>query len=335
MECWILFDREDVQSADDPGCYEIRRLIEAGIRMGVVIRVFRPERFHLVTSHQNKVSLLLDGDEIRNMPDVVLPRLGVLSNYFALSVIRQFERMGAIVLNKAGTISTVMDKMRTQQALAHAGIPVPKTMLARFPIDITLIEKTFTFPLVIKTLAGTQGQGVVLAETPAQLRDIMHLVEDTNPASQIIFQEFIRETDGRDLRVFIVDGRVAGCMMRKAPRGDFKANISNGGTGEPYKLDAAGREVALRTARTLRLDVAGIDLLFSDNGYKVCEANSAPDFSGMEKYCDVRIAEDVIAAMKRRVLRKHFPARTLRDGTRRFIGSILQQEKNRKMLKRA
>ncbi|HEY8191926.1 MAG TPA: RimK family alpha-L-glutamate ligase [Alphaproteobacteria bacterium] len=320
MECWILFHREDYDTAEEAGCYEIRRIREAGTRAGVNIQVFTPERFHLVTSHTNNISVLLDGAEIETLPDVLLPRLGVLSSYFTLSIIRQFERMGVLVFNGAGTISTVMDKMRTQQVLAHAGISVPKTMLARFPVDVDLVERTLGFPVVVKAISGTQGQGVLLSETPQQFKDIMHLVEESNPTAQIIFQEFIAETRGRDLRAFVIDGKIAGCMQRKAADGGFKANISNGGTGEAFALDAVGQDIALRTAKVLGLDIAGIDLLFSAGGYMVCEANSAPDFAGMEKYCHVKIAEEIVAAMKRRAARRRRPK--IIDDTRKFFGAL-------------
>ena len=126
MECWILFHRDDYETSNEAGCHEIRRLIEVGKQAGMHMHVFRPERFHLVTSHKTTVSLLLDGEEITLLPDIILPRMGVLSSYFALSIIRQFERMGVAVFNGTGAISTVMDKMRTQQVLAHAGLPASR-----------------------------------------------------------------------------------------------------------------------------------------------------------------------------------------------------------------
>lgn len=298
MECWILFD-EDVES-HKPGAYEVRRFVEAGRRQDVDVKVFRPAQFDLVVTRDDRESVLIDGNVV-GLPDFLIPRTGADTNYFALAVIRQLERLGVQSFNSSTTVESVADKLHSHQILAEHGIPVPNTMLAKFPVDIDLVENTIGFPVVVKTLVGTQGSGVFLCETRENFNDLMELIGETQPNLHLIFQEFIASSHGRDLRVFVVDGKVIAAMERKATDGSFKANFTRGGSVTSYDVQKDIETLALESAKILDLQITGVDILFDEHGYKICEANSAPDFKGLESCCDVSVADEVFAAMRRRM----------------------------------
>ena len=174
-------------------------------------------------------------------------------------------------------------------------------MLAKFPIESSLIQKHIGFPAVIKTLSGSQGSGVFLTQNKASLEDLMQLIEATNPKTNFIIQEFIKTSHGRDLRVLTVGGRVIGAMERFAKNGDFKANFSRGGEVKEFHITPELEWLTLEISRILNLDIAGIDLLFDENGFKICEVNSSPGFQGMEKASQKDIAEEIIKYVKFRI----------------------------------
>ena len=156
-------------------------------------------------------------------------------------------------------------------------------MLVKFPVDIALVERHLGFPVVIKTLSGSQGSGVFLSHKAREFDDLMQLIEATNKNANIILQEFIANSHGRDLRVFTIGGRVAGCYERRGQEDSFKANVSAGGSARPFQITPEIEWLATQTANILDLDVAGIDLLFDNGHYKICEANSSPGFEGLDR----------------------------------------------------
>ncbi len=162
-------------------------------------------------------------------------------------------------------------------------------MLMKFPVDIDLIKEQFAFPLVVKTLSGSLGRGVFMLDHQKQMEDWIRIVELANVNMNIIVQEMIADSKGRDLRVFVVGGRVVGCMMRIAKEDDFRANYSAGGSVESYPVTPIIEEIALKAADVLGLDVAGVDLLFDGDGFKICEVNSSPMFKGLESCSQVNI----------------------------------------------
>ncbi len=300
MEVWILFNEEI--EAPSSEAFEIRRFMEEGRKMGIDVKVFKPEQFDLLVCNDDKQSVLIDG-EFRNLPDFVLPRTYVIdTGYFALAVIRQLERLGVKVFNGSQSIETVSDKLHTHQALIEGGLPTPRTMLAKFPVDVDLIERTIGFPVVVKTLLGVNGTGVFLMEDRKSFHDMMELLCETNPHIQLIFQKFIAKSVGRDIRLFVVDGKVVASMERRAKEGEFKANFSQGGSVAEFIPDSKAKDIAIMTAGILNLQVAGIDLLYAeDGGYTICEANSFPGFKGLESCCDVNIPQEIFKAMQRRL----------------------------------
>lgn len=294
MECWILFDGET--EGTDPGAYEARRLIEAGRRKDLIVRVIRPEQFDLIVTQEDRKSVLIDGNVVK-LPDFVLTRISGDVNYFTMAVIRHLERLGVPTFNKSHVIESVKDKLHSQQIMAESGIPVPATMLGKFPVDLDLVKNNIGFPVVVKTLSGTHGSGVFLCENESSFDDLMQLIRQTGHNTQLIFQQFIAASRGRDLRVFVIDGKAVAAMERRANDGSFKANFSRGGSVIQYTMTKEIEELALETTRVLGLDIAGIDILFDGKGYKICEANSAPDFRGLESCCDVSIADEILDAL--------------------------------------
>lgn len=294
MKIWLLF--EGPHDGDKPGQYEIRRFIEEGLKRGHDIKVFGPSQFDLKCTGNNssdRETIFVDSKP-QELPDVVIPRMGVATTYLGLSVLRHLRSAGVLVLNRAAAVAAVADKLHTMQQLTSEGVPFPKTLFGKCPIDVDLIEKELGFPVVVKTLKGTQGSGVYLSETPENLRDLTGLLtEEGQESLPVIFQEFIKVSAGRDLRVFVVGQKAVACMERKSTDGSFKANISRGGVGRPVEITKEIEELALKVSRVLNMDIAGVDLLYNENGFLVCEANSAPDFKGLEKYCGVNIPEIV------------------------------------------
>lgn len=302
MEVWILFNEEiEAPSAE---AFEIRRFLAEGREMGIDVKVFHPEQFDLLVTEDDKNSVLIDGESV-SLPDYLLPRTYVVdTGYFPLAIIRQLEMLGVPVFNNANAIELVADKLHTHQALIQADIPTPTTMLAKFPVNIDLIEKKIGFPIVVKTLLGVNGTGVFLMEDHKNFVDLMSLIGETNPNIQLIFQKFIAKSKGRDIRAFVVDGKVIASMERHAAPGGFKANISQGGHGVEIQLDPQAENLAIQTAEILNLQVAGIDLLYTDNGYTICEANTFPGFKGLEQYCKINVPRAIFSAMQRRLKEK-------------------------------
>lgn len=303
MDVWILFG-DDIESNADLA-HEVRRFLAVGKQMDVNVRVVRPDEFDLLVTHEVRDTILINGKPVP-LPDFVFPYFNHNDHsYFSLAIVRQLERLGVHVYNGAQTIETVRDKLHTHQILAESGITTPDTMLAKFPVDMDLIEKTIGFPVVVKTLNGALGIGVFLIETQKAFRDLMELVGETNPNLQLIFQKFVSQSKGRDLRLFTVDGEVIAAMERRANDGGFKANFSSGASVHEFIPDQEAIDIAVRTAEVLDIDIGGIDLLFNEGGgYTICEANTFPGFKGLEKASGVNVAEKIFQAMQRHLDRK-------------------------------
>lgn len=290
MNGWILYKRNTQElTIDDHG---VHRLREAAELKGIHLEVYRPDQFDLLTSNTEHNTIFIDKKRCA-LPDFVIPRMGAESPYFALTTIRHMEQMGVYVCNSSSAIAAVKDKMHMGQQLKGQGLPVPKTLLVKFPVSVEMVEQELGFPVVIKTTAGARGFGVCLCESVDHFNDLMELLSLHQSTHGIILQEFITESFGCDLRVFVLGDQVIGCMKRSS-NGGFKANYSLGGKVEAYPLTKEIERLSLHAARLFNLDIAGIDLLFSSNGYLICEANSSPGFKGMEKATETDIASQII-----------------------------------------
>lgn len=280
--------------------YSVLRLLDVAEDKGVSLELVTPRQIELViTSHNSKKSILID-DQVTSPPDFFLPRMGSDTTYHAHAVIRQMEYLGVTVFNKVQSIKTIQDKLRLHQVLAHNGLPTPKTMLAKSPVNSHVVKREIGFPCVLKNITGTQGAGIYLCKSEESFQDIMELIYSTNPSANIIIQEFIDKSAGRDLRVFVVGGRIIGSMVRSSTN-SFKANYSRGGKVEAIDLPPEAAWLAVETARIADLDITGVDLLFDDDGFKICEANSAPGFHGLEEVVGQNIAEQILDYINLRV----------------------------------
>jgi gamma-F420-2:alpha-L-glutamate ligase len=299
LKGWILY-RESLTELK-PESYEMHRFLAAAAKRGIELDILRPNQLDLIVTRDDRKSIRLDG-KIVALPDFVIPRLGAAATYFALATIRHLERLGVTIINTANAIEAVKDKLFTQQILAASNLPVPKTMLAKFPLEEELVVKQLGFPVVIKTLSGAKGSGVYLAEDAGKFADLMTLLESTNANLNIIFQEFIAASHGHDLRVLVIGGRIVACMERVATDDSFKANISRGGEARAFALTPQIEMLAIEATRRVGLDIAGVDLLFDTDHFKVCEINSSPGFKGIESaYPNADIADDILQYVEMRL----------------------------------
>lgn len=291
MKGWILYYK-NIHELNDTEDSSVLQLLEIGKQKGIELEIYKPEDFELIIPCNNKKSVMIHGVE-KELPDFVFPRIGSYTSYFGLAVIRQLEHLGVYSCNSADSIEAVKDKLNIHQVLAQSNLPTPKTMLLKFPINIDLVTQEIGFPLVVKNVVGNEGKGIYLCDSADKFKDLMELLESYNSNMNIIIQEFVSTSKGVDLRVFVIGGRVLGCMKRTASQG-FKANFVRGGTVEKFEITPEIEWLATETSRILNLDVAGIDLLFGVNGYKVLEANSSPGFKGISQALGFNVAEQVI-----------------------------------------
>ena len=277
--------------------YETNRLIEEFQKQDIEIQLVDPNTVDIFVNKDNKKSILVNG-EPSDLPKFVFPRTGSGTSYYIKAVIRHFERMDIPVINSSDAIDNVKDKLYTHQILAQSNLDIPKTMLLRYPIDIDFVEKNIGFPVIVKKISGSYGRGVFLCENKKQLNQLVTMAELTKKSYDIIIQEFVKDTWGKDLRVFVVNNKVVGCMMRQSTDEDFRANLSRGGEGFPYEVNEQIEWLATESSKALGLDIAGVDLLFQNGGYKICEVNSNPGFEGMEQFTKKNIAEEIVQFIK-------------------------------------
>jgi RimK family alpha-L-glutamate ligase len=293
MKLWMLGNRFTTET------YERERFVEEATKYGIDFSLVFADEIDLIVSRDDRKSIRYRND-IVPLPDVLLARTGSGTGYFNLSVVRQFERLNVTTLPNSAAIEASKDKLYANQILAQAGLPIPKTLLTRFPCKAELVEKQVGFPCVLKVITGSHGAGVYLCRTPKEFEDLSELISSLDSKTSMIIQEYISHSEGRDLRVIVIGGRVVGAMQRTATDGSFKANISRGGEGAPHEVDDEMEMLAIQVAKVLDLDIAGVDLLFHPDGYKICEANSSPGFKGFEKALGINIPEKVFAYAKMR-----------------------------------
>ena len=282
--------------ARNPGLYSHRRLCEAAKARGHDIEVVNTLRCYMnITSHRPE--LHYNGARLEGF-DAVIPRIGASVTYYGLAVLRQFEMMGVWPLNESVAIGRSRDKLRSMQLLARAGIGLPVTAFAHDPKQTTSVLKLVGgAPVIIKLIEGTQGIGVVLGETESSAKSVIEAFRGANV--NILVQEFIREADGTDIRAFVVGGKVIAAMQRKGPADDFRSNLHRGGSATTIRITPEERSTALRAAKTMGLNVCGVDMLRSNHGPVVMEVNSSPGLEGIEQATGRDIAGAIIEFMER------------------------------------
>jgi len=277
--------------------YESNKLLESFESKGIKAIMSHPDDFDIIVDRDIHKGLKFKGKDME-LPSLALVRLGAGILPFQLAVVRHLEQAGIPCVNGSVAIETVKDKLRTSQILSRHSIPIPNTMMVRMPIDDNLVKDNIGFPCVVKVVTGSYGEGVYLCEKQRDYKKLMEFIDNLGNKKTMIVQEYLGERVGEDLRVLVIGGKVIGAMKRTAPEGDFRANITGGGTGESYPVTEEIDFLARETARTLNLDIAGIDLLFDSRGFRVCEANSNPGFSGFERYCGVNVADIITEYVK-------------------------------------
>ncbi|MBT3261854.1 RimK family alpha-L-glutamate ligase [bacterium] len=295
---WILYKNSTADLKTKS--YEIKSLLKVAPDLDIDIKLINPIDIDLIITSEDNKSILYK-NKVQPLPDFVISRFGASTTYFTLSLLRHLERLNVCIFNSANSIEVVKDKLHTQQVLANYNLPVPQTMLVKYPVNSSLVERVFGFPLVVKTISGTQGNGVYLCTDKNNFEDLIQFINSTDTKTNIILQKYIKTSHGKDLRVFVIGGRVVACIQRKAKNDGFKANFSRGGEVVQYEITPEIEWIATETAKILNLDIAGIDLLFNDDHFLICEANSSPGFKGIEKCCDISIAEEIYKYAKLRL----------------------------------
>jgi len=264
----------------NPKLYSTRRLVEAGKERGHEVRIINTLRCYMNIS-SSKPEVHYNGESISDF-DAVIPRIGASITFYGAAVLRQFEVCGCFPANESVAITRARDKLRSLQLMSRDGIGMPVTGFAHSPDDIQdLIKMVGGAPLVIKLLEGTQGIGVVLAETKKAAESVIEAFMGLK--ANIMVQEFIKEAGGADIRCFVIGGKVVAAMQRQAPPGEFRSNLHRGGSASLVKITPKERATAVRAAKVMGLNVAGVDILRSERGPLVMEVNSSPGLEGIEK----------------------------------------------------
>jgi ribosomal protein S6--L-glutamate ligase len=271
--------------------YSTSRLVQAVKERGHRPLVFDTLRCCLLLS-QGSPRMTYRGAEVKGV-DVVVPRIGASITAYGLAVVTHFEMMGVPVLNPPAAISQSRDKLRALQFLARAGLDIPRTVMAHDRSNVhKLVQEVGGLPVIIKLIKGTQGVGVMIAHTLPEVQTILDTFWDLG--QEIVLQEFVAESEGRDVRALVVGSRVVGAMRRKAKKGEFRSNIHRGGEGQAIELTPAYLEAAVKAARVVGLEVAGVDMLEGHHGPRLMEINSSPGFEGLEGATGKDIAGSII-----------------------------------------
>jgi ribosomal protein S6--L-glutamate ligase len=282
----------------NPRLYSTSRLVEAAQRRGHEVDVVDPISCVLVLERGRQH--LVSGGRSLDDYDAVIPRIGASITDYGLAVCAAFQHLGVAVVNRAEAIARSRDKLRALARLSAAGVNIPRTAMARDPSAIrTAVDAVGGTPVIIKLLQGTQGVGVMIADSPAAVESTLDTLWGLG--QNIILQEFIAESRGRDVRALVVGGELVGAMRRTARAGEFRSNLHRGGAGREITLDNNYREAALAAAAVIGLDVAGVDILESNDGPRVIEVNSSPGLKGIERATGLDVAARIIAHAERLV----------------------------------
>ena len=277
--------------------YSTSRIVEAGRERGHMVRVIDYMRcFMNITAKKPTVYY---GGESLQKADAIIPRIGASNTFYGTAVVRQFETMNCFCVNPSISISNSRDKLRSMQILAEAGINMPVTGFASHTKDIEgVIESVGSTPLVMKLLQGTQGQGIVLAETRKAAESVMSAFRQLD--ADIMVQEYIKESSGTDIRAFVIGNRVVAAMKRVAPEGEFRSNLHRGARVEKVTLTNEESQVAIKAAKILGLRIAGVDLMRSNRGPLILEVNSSPGLQGIESSTKTDVARQMITFIERK-----------------------------------
>ncbi|SHF73148.1 SSU ribosomal protein S6P modification protein [Salegentibacter echinorum] len=278
--------------------YSTKRLVEAAKKRKHDVEVVDPLKCDIVIEKRNP-NIYYKGGYIKEV-DAIIPRIGASVTFYGTAVVRQFEMMGAFTTTESEALVRSRDKLRSLQVLSRAKIGLPKTVFTNYSRDVSgLIEQAGGTPLVIKLLEGTQGVGVVLADTKNAAESVIEAFNGLQ--ARVIVQEYIKEAKGADIRAFVVDGHVVGAMKRQGKEGEFRSNLHRGGSAEIVELSDEEEIAAVKATKAMGLGVAGVDLLQSSRGPLILEVNSSPGLEGIEKATGKDIAKSIIRYIEKSV----------------------------------
>ena len=282
----------------NPNLYSTKRLVEAAKKRKHNAEVINHTKCDIVIEKKNP-SVYYRGMKLDHT-DAIIPRIGASVTFYGTAVVRQFEMMHVFTTTESQALVRSRDKLRSLQVLSRAGFGLPKTVFTNYSRNThDVIEHVGRAPLIIKLLEGTQGLGVVLAETKKAAESVLEAFNGLQ--ARVIVQEFIKEAGGADIRAFIVDGQIVGAMKRQAKEGEFRSNLHRGGTATVIKLTDEEETAALKAAKALGLGIAGVDMLQSSRGPLIIEVNSSPGLEGIEAATGIDIANSIIKFIERNV----------------------------------
>jgi ribosomal protein S6--L-glutamate ligase len=280
----------------DANLYSTRRLVEASLKQGHQVDVIDHLKCNILIEEE-RPRLYYNNDYLEGY-DAIIPRIGASVTFYGTAVVRQFEMMGVFTCVKSRGLTDSRDKLRSLQLLTKSGIGLPKTVFTNYSKNVeSVIDSVGGVPVVIKLLEGTQGLGVVLADSRKAATSVLEAFNGLK--ARVIIQEFIKESGGADIRAFVVDGKVVGAMKRQGKTGEFRSNLHRGGTSQIIELSDAEEKAAVRSAKALNLGVAGVDMLQSSRGPLVLEVNSSPGIEGIERATHIDIAGEIISYLER------------------------------------
>lgn len=279
--------------SNGPGNYSTKRLKEEAIKRGHEVTIVK-YRDCYASIEKNNPTVSYKGEDLSKF-DAIIPRIASNMTRYGTAIVRQLEMQGVYTISSSLAINRSRDKLRSLQLLAKAGVGIPKTVVSRNSADIDdLLDKLGGMPVIIKLARGTHGNGVVLAETKKAAKSVLQAFYLTNEdGTNILLQEFVKESAGTDIRVFVVGGRVVASMMRKSLDDDFRSNLHKGGEGTKIKLTEEERKMAIKAARAMGLNLAGVDMMRSERGPLILEVNASPGF-GIEKVTGRDVASPII-----------------------------------------
>lgn len=283
--------------ASNPELYSNKRIMEAGEMRGHEMHFLNIKECYMKLDAK-KPEIHYRGGKILNEFDAIIPRIRPSITFYGCALTRQFEALKVFVLNSATAITQSRDKLYSLQLLLNSGIDIPTTGFANSPLDTdNLIKMVGGSPLIVKLLEGTQGKGVVLAETKKAAESVINAFKSLN--ANILVQEFIKEANGKDIRCFVIDGKVVAAIQREAMPGEFRANIHLGGTASVIKITPEEKKIAIKAAKAMDLKVAGVDIIRSSKGPLLLEVNSSPGLEGIEGATNKDVAGEMIKAIEK------------------------------------
>ncbi|MDH3493599.1 MAG: 30S ribosomal protein S6--L-glutamate ligase [Acidobacteriota bacterium] len=282
----------------NPKLYSTKRLVESGQERGHEMPVINHTKCVLQIEKKNPI-ILYEGKELTGI-DAVIPRVGASVTFFGTAVVRQFEMQKIFTAVESQSLVKSRDKLRSLQLLSRAGLGMPKTIFSNYTRDTTSVVGLLdSSPIILKLLEGTQGLGVILAETKKAAESVLEAFNGLE--ARVVLQEFIQEAKGADIRAFVVDGTIVGAMKRQAKEGEFRSNLHRGGSAEVIELSEEEEDAAIKAARVMGLGVAGVDMLQSARGPLILEVNSSPGLEGIEDATKRDVAKEIIRYVERHV----------------------------------